>query len=430
MAWKVRPLAPSTAAVYTSPDADGVHAENPALVAMPGGNLVAAFDQSGPGVKHLTGPKGRDPQSSHWMQGKVLVSRDRGETWTVRKEFTFGRPCLFRDGQTVYLFGLRGGVQVMKSADGGTTWSNPASLSAPAATGDAVYLHSPTRPLAAGDHVYMALLRLTDAAYRGDPVSTLALELWRARQGADLTDRRNWTLLGDTPAFRDWVPAHAFDGAGAPFFKVPDAQADVDLGNRRWAGRPGWRDPWVLRIEDAAHTWHDPKGQTLLIVASLRAHRSNLAMAVLARIDDEGRADFRAPAAPSGRRFGMLPVPGGHQAFDLFHDEVSGLYWLTSNLVTDSLCRVGDLPRERSGLPSDECHRLQLCFSRNLVDWCLAGLIDAGAHAALTRMQPSAAVRGADLCVLYRAATEGRRNPLHTDEVRMALIPNFRELAY
>jgi hypothetical protein len=396
---------------------------------MPGGNLVAAFDQSGPGVKHLTGPKARDPQTSHWLQGKVLVSRDRGETWAVRKEFGFCRPCLFRDGQTVYLFGHRGGLQAMKSSDGGTTWSNPSSLAAPG-TDTTVYLHSPARPLAAGDYVFMALLRQTDPGYRGDPVSVLALELWRARQGADLTDRRNWTRLGETPAFRDLIPDEAFNGVGAPFYNVSDPQRDTDLGGRRMASRPGWREPVVLRVEDPGHPWHDPKGRTLLIVSTLRAQRSNIAVAITARLGEDDSVAFDIPVVPSGRRLALLPVPGGNQSFDLFRDEVSGLYWLASNLSADSLRRVRDLPRERVGLPDEECHRLQLSFSRNLVDWCLAGVIAAGATPAMTRIQPTMAVRGADLCVLYRGATEGRRQPLHTDELRLAVIPGFRELAY
>ena len=72
--WKVIPVAPEARPVFVSPDPGRVCLGSPAIAAFPGGRLVVAFDQQGPGVKRLPGVKGRLPGSGNWVQGKVLVS--------------------------------------------------------------------------------------------------------------------------------------------------------------------------------------------------------------------------------------------------------------------------------------------------------------------------------------------------------------------
>ena len=66
--------------------------------------------------------------------------------------------------------------------------------------------------------------------------------------------------------------------------------------------------------------------------------------------------------------------------FHLLYDEVSRLYWLLSTQATDSMRRAERLPADRFGLPDNERQRLQLHFSRNMIDWNFAGLVTSGAN--------------------------------------------------
>ena len=78
--WKIVPLASDPVIVYSSPDSDKVFLEHPSIAALPGGRIVVACDQEGPGVAKLSGPKGREQDSNHWLQGKIFVSKDKGKT--------------------------------------------------------------------------------------------------------------------------------------------------------------------------------------------------------------------------------------------------------------------------------------------------------------------------------------------------------------
>jgi hypothetical protein len=426
--WKVTPLSPESMLVCRSADPDRVHLAAPSLLALPGGRLIAAVDQFGPGVKKLPGVKGRHPQDNHWMQGRILTSNDKGQTWDERKTFPFCHPCLFRDGQRIYLLGHRGGLQIMKSSDGGMSWSGAVGVAVPG--GDASnYIQSPTSVLKKGDFVYVAMMRSTDRKQKGDPASTLAVDIWRARRGSDLTSGRSWTKSRSEEAFRDLVPESGESHVGIPFFELPDENRGVDLGGRRWVNHIGWGEPHLLEIKDPDHYLYDKNGRTLHLVAVGKTHRSNTA--VLTKVVDTGAGMKVLPeTVPSGKNLTYIWVPGGHMKFHILYDEESGLYWLTSNRSDDSMTRSDKLPPKRPGLPSDEYGGLQVHFSRNLVDWSFACFVAGSDDAVCSMYECSAAVRGKDLCVLCRCAGEGRRNVTDTDQIRLHTIAHFRELAY
>lgn len=426
--WKVTPLCPESMLVCESSDPDRVHLAGPSLLALPGGRLIAAIDQFGPGVKKLPGVKGRHSQDNHWMQGRILTSKDKGQTWDERKTFPFSHPCLFRDGQRIYLLGHRGGLQIMKSSDGGTSWSGAVGLTVPGGDNTA-YIQTPTSVLKKGDFLYVAMMRSTERKQKGDPASSLAVDIWRARRGADLTSARSWTKSRSESAFRDLFPESGASHIGVPFFELPDENRGVDLGGRRWVNHIGWGEPHLLDIEDPGHYLYDKNGRTLHMVAVGRTHRSN--NAVLAKVVDTGAGMKVLPeTAPSGKNLTYICLPGGHMKFHILHDEESKLYWLVSNRSSDSMRRSDSLPPERPGLPSDEYGSLQIHFSRNLVDWSFGGLVAGSDETTFSMYECSAAVKGNDLYILCRCAGEGRRTPTDTNQIRLFMIPQFRELAY
>ena len=64
--------------------------------------------------------------------------------------------------------------------------------------------------------------------------------------------------------------------------------------------------------------------------------------------------------------------------FHVLYDEVTGLYWLLSTQSTDSMTRAEKLPKDRYNLPNNERQRLQLHFSKNMIDWCFACMVAKG----------------------------------------------------
>ena len=426
--WKVLPLAGASAAVLSSAEHDKVHLANPSMVVFPNGRIVLSVDQVGPGVRHLPGAKGRLHHFAFWVQGKLLISRDKGETWTVKQDFPFCGGRLFRDGQALYLLGHRGNLLMMKSADGGETWSRPSELTSKDDTGGRFTL-APSRIVAANGSLYVVMMRIADFSQKGRPASALGAVVLRAPEGAALLDRKSWTLSEPSPAFRELVPEAGLDHSGIPFYEVPDSGPGQAVGRGRWATRLGWGEPCLVRLVDPNHSWHDPSGCTLHMLARGETHRSNVA--VLAKVQDRaGTMRVSFEAVPSGRKQLFLPVPGGNSPFDLLFDDESGLFWLLSNQMRDSMTRADVLPHDRFGLPCDEAHCLQLHFSRNLVDWCFAGLVDAGTQSNDLRLDPCMAIHGQDLYVAYAAGDVDTRAMQDTDRLVSCVIPSFRELVY
>lgn len=426
--WKVTPLCTESRLLFKSTDPDRVHLSCPSILALPGGRLIAAFDQLGPGVKKLSGIKGRHPTDNHWMQGRLLTSDDKGQTWHEKKAFPFGHPCLFRDGQQVYLLGHCGEMRIMKSSDGGMSWGGAGRLKGPGGS-STTYVQSPSSVLKKDDFVYVAMMRSVDPGYKGNPASTLAIDIWRARCGSDLTSERSWTVSRSKTAFRDLFPQSGDSSMGIPFFELPNEGRGVDLGGGRWVNHVGWEEPHLVVIKDRDHYLHDSGGRTLHLLAAGRTHRSNTA--ILAKVVDTGAGmEVQREESPSGMPLTYTCMPGGHMKFALRYDAESKLYWAVSNRSFDSMTRCDRLSSDRPGVSSDERSCIQIHFSRNLVDWSFAGLVAQGCGDVSSMYECTVTVRNKDLYVLCRCAGKGRRNATDTDEIRMYTISDFRELAY
>ena len=399
---------------------------HPSVLALPSGRLLAAVDLAGAGVRDVPGVKGRLPISNRLTQGRVYASTDGGESWTHKHDYPFCNGCLLRDGSTVYLIGHAGASQIVKSADGGETWSKPAAMGPRGE--DAAYALSPGSVYADDERIVAPFMRTTQTGGRRVLTAALAPELYAARRGADLMSRRSWARSEPVRPFGEWAPVESLDHAGVPFFDVPDPARGVDTGNRRWANRPGWAHPHVVRIEDPDHYWHDESGAVFHIVSTLASHRTQSAALMRARLDADGAARLELERAPSGRTCLFTPLPGGNLKFHVLYDRPSKLYWLLSFQVRDSMTRAERLPASRPGLPADECALLQLSFSRNLVDWCFAALVDGGA--GRRRFDPTATVNGDDLLVAFVAPERDEPDAADTSCLTFGLIPRFRDLAY
>ena len=378
----------SETVVYAVPEDKRISVGAPSLIALPNGKLLAAFDQTGPDVKSLNGKKGHDAKRNRWMQGRVMASADGGATWQLAATFPFRRASLFRDGGDVYLLGeASGGLCLMRSPDGGGSWSAPMEL-----TGDLDLWLAPTAGLADGESWFVPALLPSGGG--------MGVTVFRAPRGASLMNRKAWTQGPVSPPLAQLLPVQAGTGCGVP------------LGG----SAPAWRDPVLVKIADPRHPWH-AAGMLHLLGATSSGRQHWAAVARLATAD----LALAPQTDPDGAPWIWLPVPGGHEKFDLFYDEPSRTYWLAGSRGTPGLPLGAQAAREE-GL-----HRLGLWASENLVDWRWAApLVAGGEGPAGIRCDPSVATCGNDLVWICRAGGARSRNARETAQVTCGRVVQFR----
>ena len=374
--------------VYAVPEGKRISLGAPSLIALPNGKLLTAFDQSGPDVKSLAGKKGHDAKRNRWMQGRVMSSSDGGTTWHLVATFPFRRASLFRDGGDVYLVGeASGGLCLMRSPDGGSSWSAPLEL-----TGDLDLWLSPTSVISADDHWLLPCLA---------PVGQgMGLTLWRAPKGASLMNRKAWVQGSVSPTLSQLIPAVPGAGFGVPLAGAPMA----------------WRDPLLVKVADLQHPWH--VARTLLVFTAVDSGRQH--WAAMLRLSTEDWS-LGPQATRDGNPWTWLPLPGGHEKFDLFYDESSGRYWLVA-------CRGSPHSFSRRGQAAEVgLQNMGLWSSVNLLDWDFTGEVASGGGGlAGIRCDPAAAVCGRDLMIACRAGGPHTRNVRETSQLVVTRRLDFR----
>lgn len=374
--------------VFAVPEGKRISVGAPSLIALPNGKLLAAFDQAGPDVKGLTGKKGHDAKRNRWMQGRVMVSSDVGATWQLAVSYPFRRASLFRDGGDVYLLGeASGGLCLMRSPDGGGSWSAPMEL-----TGDLDLWLAPMTIFSDGDAWFVPCLMASGGG--------MGVMVWRAPKGASLMNRKAWTQGPVSPPLSQMVPSAAGAGFGLP------------VGGASLA----WRDPMLAKISDPRHPWQG-EGIVHMLGATASGRQHWAAMLRLSTAD----LSLSPQPTPDGEPWIWLPLPGGHEKFDLFPDEPSRAHWLMGSRGG------GGLPLGRAASQEEGLHRIGLWSSDNLVDWRFAAPVTSGGEGpAGIRCDPAAAVCGNDLVWVCRAGGAETRNARETSRLLCGRIANFR----
>lgn len=124
--------------------------------------------------------------------------------------------------------------------------------------------------------------------------------------------------------------------------------------------------------------------------------------------------------------------PGGQCKFFVLDDAPSGLYWMLSNLVTNSQNLVAWDPQALNGYrgtPGNERRWLFLHYGLDCLNWFPAGCVACWPDSILRSfMYPSAAVDGEDLVILSRTSREAE-NQHDADLCTVHRVPGFRRLA-
>jgi len=413
-------LANSFVTVYESPDPSRIYAYTPGIAKTPSGRLIATMDCGGPGVIETPGPVAGSDEKKRIWRGKVFTSDDGGRTWQHRANFPFYHARPFCAGQVLYILGHAGDLAIIRSDDDGNSWSDVAYL-----TEGQIWHQSACNVLYCRDRVYLVMERKMDPHVKGWPPSVYAPVLMTAVVNDDLTRPEAWRFSNQV-AFRDIVPKPF--GIGVPFHPIGQlAPGEPDVRNM---APIGWLETNVVQFYDPDHIWHDPTGRTFYLWMRAHTGTTNLACIAKAVEDEAGNLTVGLAQAPSGETVVWVPCPGGHLRFHILYDDVTKLYWLLSSQATDSMIRVDRLPSDRFNLPNNERHRLALYFSKNCVDWLMAGLVAYGDTPKQARHYASMAIDGDDLVILSRSGDSRAKSAHDGNLITFHRVVNFRELVY
>ena len=439
------PLAQEFVTVYRSPSPGDTFCYTPGVCRLGdgprAGRLIVTMDVGGPGAERLAAELDAPVSPNYGTRGnfgQVFASDDGGETWDLKTRFPFFHARPFIAGDSLYVLGReRNAVMAVRSGDGGETWSEPATLTDPAGP---KWHQSACNVWRQGGKVYLVMEKTVPrpkgtATFRGGwPVARHAPVLMRADGSADLLDRANWTFASDL-VFEDVFAPDAGDDVGVPFWPF-DRDRAVTLrpavdGRKPVRNHPaGWLETNVVSFPDPAHCWHDPDGKTFYLFS--RAHTAGTGLCAVSKVTEhtDGSMTTGVVRAPSGRRVLFLPMPGGQMRFHVLYDEPTKLYWLLSSQATDSATRPERLPEGRYGLPNNERHRLQLHWSKNMIDWCFAGMVAYTDSPGQARHYASMAVDGDDLVIASRSGDEKAKSAHDGNLITFHRVRDFRGLVY
>ncbi len=363
----IRPLAQDYVLVAKSPDSTDEPLYSPSLVRLKSGRLVASYTEAHKGE-----------ESGEGEVQIILTSDDGGKTWTRRAESKATQGRIFEDGQRLYYLATGGGLPISYSADEGVTWSEPVPLTAKSK----VWQQTAANVWFAHGNVYLAM-ELRERKIDAWGVGEKAPVLLRAKLTDDLTLPSSWTFSSELD-FADLIPGYRDNQPQIDFFGIPFYPQAYPHRSPIAKGRSfspmGWAETNVVQIEQPSDYWYDPSGHTFHLFLRALTGLTNVAAMCKVVENPDGTMTTSLETAPSGKKMLFLPFPGGQMRFHVLWDAKTRLYWLLSSQTTDSMCRADQLPPDRHDLAFGERHRLVLHFSRNMVDWCFAGVVAIGGY--------------------------------------------------
>lgn len=257
--------------IATSPDFQKTYVGSPAIAILDDGTYVASHDWFGTGITPT--------------RAVYYASKDKGETWTKISEILHGHwMSLFTLRGKLYTMGpIRGNWCVLRSDDGGKTWTEPKD----AKTGLLLkgrYHTAPCPMLVHNGRIWRAFEKMEKPYEWGTCFQAM---MSSAPVDADLLDADNWTFSNALP--------YPFD---------------------KWPGR-GWLEGNAVL---------SPEGK---VVNVIRVQIEGGDKAAIIDCSDDGRVLSIDP------KRSMIDFPGGAVKFTIRYDKKSGKYWSIASKQKD-----------------------------------------------------------------------------------------------
>lgn len=316
---RIEKLAPALSIVFRSPYPEDVYTYSPGICSLPSGRLIATMDLGGKGVGKMPGLKKQIGAS--FLQGKIFVSDDRGESWRHVADTPMRHARPFVSGNSVYVLGHANDLTIVRSDDEGETWGEPVAL-----TNGQIWHQAPCNVWYANNCVYLVMERQLPYVCKAWPVSILAPVLMRAKCSDDLTKIENWTFASEI-CCKDVIDLDKCNYFGMPFYTPKDGVTNkLTEDGRRHFTPPGWLETNVVQFTDPNHIWYDETGHTFHLW--MRAHTGGIGMAAVAKVveNPDGTMTTMLENAPSGKPWVYVPCPGGQMKFHILYDEKNELF--------------------------------------------------------------------------------------------------------
>lgn len=413
----IRPLAQDYVLIAKSPDAENMPLYSPSILRLSSGRLVISYTEA------------RKKASDGVDFQVILTSDNAGLTWTKRSEQTAAlQGRIFEANGVLYYIATGAGLPVCRSIDNGNTWSNPVYLTSK----DKTWQQTAANVWYANGNVYLEMelrVRVINAWGAGEKAPVLL----RGKITDDLTNAANWTFssvldFGDLiPCYRENQPKT--DYFGVPFYPQSYPDRNVIAPGRSFSPM-GWAEGNVVQILDSKHYWYDDSGSTFHIFLRALTGMTNYGAVCKVVENDDGTMTTMLETVPSGKKILFVQMPGGHNRFHILYDVTTKMYWLLSNQSIDSMTKAELLDADRNDLGYGERNRLVLHFSKNMIDWCFAGVVATGQTQIESRNYAAMDFDGNDLVILSRSGDTDAHSAHETNLITFHRVKNFRNLIY
>ncbi len=412
----IRPLAQDYVLVAKSPDAKNMPLYSPSILRLKNGTLLITYTEA------------RKKENKEQDFQVIMTSADGGKSWTRRAESSATQGRVFEAGDTLYYISPGAGLPICRSNDQGLTWSEPVLLTGK----DKSWQQTAANVWYAKGNVYL-VMELRGRKIDAWAAAEKAPVLLRAKIGDDLTKPESWTY-SSVLTFADIIPGFRENDPQINYFGIPFYPQTYPKSNPLSPGRSfsplGWAEANVVQILDPDNYWFDPAGKTFHIFLRALTGMTNYGAMCKVVENDDGTMTTSLETVPSGKQILFIPMPGGQMRFHVLYDEKTKLYWLLSSQTTDSMTRAEKLPPERHDLAFGERNRLVLHFSKNMVDWCFAGVVAIGDSPKESRHYAAMDFDGKDLVILSRSGDKDAHSAHEGNMITFHRVKNFRDLVY
>ena len=366
-----QPLGQDYVVVTQVPD-ENHFIHDPAMTILPNGHLI--------GAAPVWGRKNKN-RVIH-----VSRSKDGGKTWTKICEKPWSEATLYVHEYRLYMFTqiqVFQGVWVSASDDEGVTWTEPVEV------------------------------------IKADP----ARKHWSIQLGMAVRD--GWLYWGNGRGFEDMgvVACDLKKGLLDPEAWIASDAVVMPIPQEIMSGT--FSDGSPMRCLEGNVV--DVGGRLLVIARAVINRYGTANMAAVFDVTREGRT-----LALTFRQ--LYPVPGGQCKFHILRDERSGLFWMASNLPTNSLGLYQDPAiAPPPGKPAWQSLRedrrlLMLSYSLDALNWIPACCIAKAGKMTQSFMYPSMVIDGDDIALLSRTGRDS--GDYHdADVATFHRVRDFRSLA-